>query len=166
MIENILYALKEEKEVPNIDHDAIISWFDADNSELMGKVYTIITDSRVTNKIHPALGEDEVYLFVSEYLLHCIRTNPDDEWSDGRYTAGWDLANWMYHWKKIDMEKVTRVKNALSDIYKNGDINIKNCIITAILEHIFKDQSLRNQFRDWGEDPVLKEGYVSALENS
>lgn len=66
-------------------------WMACEDIEVLGFVYSKLDDHRF--RIEPELSLDEYLRFVRHYYERCLVENPDGEWSDSRYSAGWDLVN-------------------------------------------------------------------------
>jgi hypothetical protein len=54
-------------------------------------------------------------------------------------------------------------KNWLADLFIAGDADLKECIVNAILEHLFEEPALLELFKDRKSDKQLAVAYTDAL---
>lgn len=140
-------------------------WMANQDIEVLAFTYHLLGDHRL--RVEPELSLDEYLKFVRHYYERRFIENPDGEWSDSRYSAGWDLVNVLaFHWDNPQVPKsVTEDwKRWLADIYKKGSQELRTCIVTATLEHLFEQGVFRKFFADWMKDPILRKPYQQALE--
>jgi hypothetical protein len=52
----------------------------------------------------------------------------------------------------------------LGRLYKEGDADIRRCIVHATLEHLFEQEPIRKFFADWKNDEVLAVAHAEASE--
>jgi hypothetical protein len=139
-------------------------WMASRDIEILGFVYSTLGNQKF--RVEPELSLDEYLKFVRNYYERCFFENPDGEWSDSRYSAGWDLVNVLaFQW---DSSQVLRSvmedwKNWLAENYRRGSEEVRTCIISATLEHLFERGTMRKFFADWVKDPVLRTAYEHAL---
>lgn len=139
-------------------------WMASDDIEIQGFVYSHLGNRRFS--VEPPLSLDEYLKFVRHYYERCFFENPDGEWSDSRYSAGWDLVNVLaFQWDSADVPRsaMDDWKDWLADLYKRGSEEVRTCIINATLEHLLEKGSFRKFFADWAKDPVLRTAYEHAL---
>lgn len=143
---DMLWVHPESAEwTPKIDKipgAAFREWITSDDIEILGFAYSMLDDHRLT--VEPALSLDEYLKFVRHYYERCFLENPDNEWSDSRYSAGWDLVNVLaFQWESADVPKsvLENWKQWLADIYKRGSDDVRTCIVTATLEHLLERAS-------------------------
>jgi hypothetical protein len=139
-------------------------WMSSEDIEVLGFVYSNLGDRRF--RIEPQLSLDEYLGFVRHYYERCFVENPDGEWSDSRYSAGWDLVNVLaFQWENSDLPESTMAewKSWLAEIYKRGSEEVRTCIVNATLEHLLEKGAFRKFFADWVQDPVLRKPYEEAL---
>jgi hypothetical protein len=139
-------------------------WMASDDMEVLGYTYHLLGDHRF--HVEPELSLDEYLEFVRRYYKRCFLESPDGEWSDSRYSAGWDLASVLaFQWSNPDVPKSVMEdwKQWLANIYKRGSDDVRRCIVTATLEHLLEQGSFRGFFADWLKDPVLRKAYEEAL---
>ena len=83
---------------------AFRQWMASEDIEVLGFVYSMLDDCRLP--VDPPLSLDEYLRFVRHYYERCFLENPDGEWSDSRYSAGWDLVNVLaFQWDNADVPK-------------------------------------------------------------
>jgi len=147
-----------------IPGEAFRQWMASSNTEILGFAYHLLGDRRF--RVEPALSLDEYLEFVRNYFERCFLESPDGEWSDSRYSAGWDLVNVLaFHWNNPEVPKSVMEdwKRWLADIYKRGPEQVQTCIVTATLEHLLEQGAFRKFFADWMKDPILRKAYEDAL---
>jgi hypothetical protein len=49
-------------------------------------------------------------------------------------------------------------------MYRNGDADLRTCLVTATFEHLFEQRGMPKYFADWKNDPVLAEAYTQAMD--
>lgn len=150
--------------IRTISGDVFRQWTASEDMEVLGFVYSTLGDNKF--RVEPELSLDEYLKFVRNYYERCFFENPDGDWSDSRYSAGWDLVNVLaFHWDSSEVPRSVMEdwKRWLADIYKRGPEEVRTCIINATLEHLLEKGSLRKFFADWVRDPVLKMAYEQAL---
>jgi hypothetical protein len=143
----------------------IREWMKSSDIEILGFTHSLIHNGRF--RIDPPITPAEYTDFVRHYFERCLHENPDGEWSDSRYSAGMDLVNiFVSLWKdeRVPRAIVDELKQWLGQLYKDGDDEIRTCIVHATLEHLLEQRPLRKFFSDWDKDPVLRVAYRQALE--
>jgi len=139
-------------------------WMSIEDIEVLGFVYSTLGNHRF--QLDPGLSLDEYLRFVRHYYERCFIENPDGEWLDSRYSAGWDLVNVLAsHWENPDVPRSVMEdwKRWLGEIYKRSSEEVRICIINATLEHLLEKGVFRKFFSDWIQDPVLRKAYEEAL---
>lgn len=140
-------------------------WLQSDDIEILGFVHGVIDDGRF--RIEPALQLGEYKDFVKHYFERCLQEDPDGDWSDSRYSAGADMVNIFARlWRDscVPREVLKELKNWLGELYKRGDDEIRTCIVTATLEHLFEQKDVRLFFADWKTDGILAIAHREASE--
>jgi hypothetical protein len=139
-------------------------WIKSEDIEVLGHLYLVLNDSRF--HIDPPLSRDEYQKFATHYYERCLLENPEGEWSDNRYSAGWDIVRWFVQlWDDAQVTRSTLIetKEWLGKLYKEGDEALRKCIVTATVEHLFERKEIREFFTDWENDPVLKPAYEEGI---
>lgn len=148
-----------------IDLPDIQQWMSDRDIEVQGILWNLLGRESFRQRIAPPLTFDEINSFFINYYRRCLLENPNGEWSDSRYSAGWALASWfkgLWADNKLSRQYVVDIKNALADFYRKGDEDIRLCIINATLEHLFENKAIARFFKDWTADLVLKVAYEKA----
>jgi len=138
-------------------------WMKDDEIEILGFAGAMIHDGRF--RIEPPLPLQEYVGFEKTYYERCLRESPDGEWSDSRYTAGYDLVNvFAGLWRNPEVPRpiLDELKSWLGRLYKAGDEEMRTCIVHATLEHLVEQKPIREFFSDWSRDTVLKVAYEEA----
>lgn len=135
----------------------------ANDIEALGALYTLLTEQPY--RVEPRIPFLEIIEFVRRYFDRCLREDPRGEWSDSRYSAGWDLVGWfsgLFDDKTVPRETMMGLKQWLGDLYRGADHELRLCIETATLEHLFEHAGIATFFADWEADPALGVGYRAA----
>jgi len=138
-----------------------------DDIEVRGVVYAFITDQRRSQVIEPSLSFDDCFQFLTRYYERCFREDPNSKWADSRFSAGHDFVNWfvsLWNDEAVPRSAIANLKAWLARLYGEGDAALRNCIVTATLEHLFEQQKIRKYFADWEGDPVLGTAFSEAME--
>lgn len=150
-----------------IPRESVLNWMRNDDIEILGAIYTYCTNPKYYNNIDPNLTADDYYQFIKLYFRRCFIENPSGEWTETRYEAGWSLVNWFKtYWKdkSLPREYVSELKDWLADIYLSGDKEIRLCLSTAVLEHLFDNKSISKFFfSDWQSNPILRQAFEEAM---
>lgn len=158
----IVDILMQKRDATIIEMDKVKVWMTSSDIEVLGAVYILITEKVYYKRIKPVLSLDDYTNFLIKYFEQCIIDNPNGEWSDSRYTAGWDFVNWFKIWwndPQIPRENIKLCKLWLKELYLSNNEDIRMAIETAILEHLFDDKEITKYFKDWADDPNLSEAY-------
>jgi hypothetical protein len=150
--------------VKTISRAQVREWMKSNDMEVLGLVCSTITERRFS--IEPDLDLDDYVGFYQRYYGRCLRESPDGDWSDSRWSAGWDLVNVlssMARHNSVPASVMDGWKKWLADLYHNGSEEIRTCIVQATLEHLLEQKHFRKFFADWRNDPVLKVAYEEAL---
>jgi len=140
-------------------------WMASSDIEILGFTHHLVSNRRF--RIEPPVSLPDYIEFTKHYCERCLRENPDGEWSDTRYSAGWDLVNiFASLWKDSSVPRpvLTDLKTWLGQLYKQCDSQIRTCIVQATLEHLFEQKDIRNFFSDWAKDDVLAVAHQEASE--
>ena len=133
--------------------------------EVLGAVYKFVTNKGRSKAIRPALQLEDYYRFMTHYYERCFREDPKGEWADSRYLAGWGLVNWfvsLWNDKEVPRYTIANLKDWLARLYREGDDDLRTCMETATLEHLFERKKIRKYFADWNDDPILGVAFKGA----
>lgn len=165
--EHLAEILAEREETGRIPNSKAQEWMNADDPEALGALYHLLFDRRFTARIDPPLTFEDYQSFARAYFGRCLREDPKGAWVDSRYSAGWDLVGWIASlWKNREVHEAALAdwKRWLAELYKGGDEDLRTCLVTATLEHLFEQPGLPEFFAEWKEDPLLAEAYGQAME--
>jgi hypothetical protein len=140
-------------------------WMVSDDIEVLGAVFRLLHKKDRYTQIQPPLGFADYHIFHLHYYERCILENPDGEWSDSRYLAAHSFVAWFkgtWNDKTVPRLAFGEMKSFLEQLYKNGSEEIRTCIVTGILEHLFEESEIFHFFSDWKDDSRLKSAYEEA----
>jgi hypothetical protein len=139
-------------------------WMASSDIEVLGLAHATVFERRF--RIEPELTLDDYVAFFKHYYGRCFRESPDGEWSDSRWTAGYELVSVLSSlWKHptVPRSVMDGWKKWLADLYKESSQEIRTCIVQATLEHLLEQKDFRKYFSDWRNDSVLRAAYEEAL---
>jgi hypothetical protein len=166
IIDKLWVAPKHAEWTPKTDVVALSDiqrWMSSTDIEILGFTGALLDDRRF--RIEPPITLDDYTKFEKHYYERCLRENPDGEWSDSRYSAGWDLVNIFAHlWRDSSVPRpvLDDLKAWLGRLYKEGDPDIRTCIVQATLEHLFEQEQIREFFADWQDEKILAVAHEEA----
>lgn len=138
-------------------------WMLSADIEVLGFVYAMIHDHRF--RIEPPLPVLEYVPWAKHYYERCFRENPDGDWANSSYSAGWDLVGFfisLWDNETVPRDSLLNLKKWLAKLYFTADEGLRLCIVHATLEHLFERKAIRKYFSDWQQDPVLAPAYKEA----
>jgi len=138
-------------------------WMDSGDMEVLGFIDALIHDRRF--RVEPALPIFDYVRWVIHYYGRCFRENPDGQWSDSSYSAGWDFVGiFISLWDDdtVPRSHLLELKSWLADLYRTADDRLRTCIVHASLEHLYERKPIRKYFSDWLSDPILAAAYNEA----
>lgn len=166
LIERLWFAPENAEWKPKTDVlllSDLKEWMESDDIEVLGFTNAMIHDGRF--RIDPPLGVEDYLAWVKRYYGRCFLENPDGEWSDSSYSAGWDLVGvFITLWdnKTVPRELLQALKRWIGELYKKGDDRLRTCLVNATLEHLFERKPIRKYFADWQHDATLVVAYDQA----
>jgi hypothetical protein len=156
-------ALVSDQRIPRLE---VLLWIDRSKDiQTLSKLYRLTRERYY--QIQPDLGKDATCGLVQRYLLQCIRENViDDNEVEGRWGAAQSLHIWFCHLvQKNDSTEILKgAAEAVTDMFRAGDKDIRDAIETGFLEHALETEALRPYFAHWSTDPRLRESWERALE--
>lgn len=168
VVPEIVQEFAPENSQREIPKTRVFGWMASDDIEAMGATYHLVTDGVHAARIQPPLMLDEVKGFFLRYYARCFREDPDTDWADSRYTAGYGLMVWfksMWHDdSKVPGSVFEEIKIWLADLYRGSDADVRLAIVHASLEHLFEEKQIKKFFLDWRDDPILSEAYAEAAQ--
>src|SRR5690348_9455513 len=69
----------------------LLKWMKSDDVEVLGFLDGLLHDGRF--RVEPSLSDSQYVNWVKHYFGRCFRENPDGEWCDSSYSAGWTLVH-------------------------------------------------------------------------
>jgi hypothetical protein len=145
--------------------DDVRVWMASDDIELLGFTHHLLSNRRF--RIEPPISMGEYVVFTKLYCERCFKENPDGEWSDSSYSAGYDLVNifaGLWNDGAVPRTVLADLKDWMGKLYKSGDSEMRICIVNATLEHLFEQKKIRAFFSDWQKDETLRIAYSEASE--
>jgi hypothetical protein len=150
-----------------IRREDVSRWMSAADLEAQGALFTLLMTGSHHTRIEPPLQFGDCHSFVMQYFERCLREDPDGDWSDTRYTAGWSLVTWfkgLWFDSAIPRSALADLKAWIGGLYREGDEDIRTCLVTATLEHLFEEPAIVKYFADWRNDDELKRAFDEAME--
>ena len=169
-LNEIVRELKMNESIPRTEHisSARLKQLMAnDDIEVLGVIYAFISDPQRSGVIKPPLSFHDSFQFMTRYYERCFREDPNSKWADSRFSAGHDLVNWftkLWNDKHVPRSALADLRTWLAVLYREGDAALRNCIVTATLEHLLEQKKIRKYFADWESDPILTTAYSEAME--
>jgi hypothetical protein len=137
----------------------------SDDIETLGALCHLLDKAAFRERIEPPLSFDEHQALFLRFYERCLLEDPKGEWSGSRYEAGWSLAGWfrtLWNDAAVPRAKLFEIKRLLGRLYKEGDRDVRTCIVNATLEHLFEERRIASYFKDWTKDPLLAQAYSDA----
>lgn len=150
-----------------IRREDVRRWMLTEDAEAQGALFSLLMDPSHFSRITPSLELADYHSFVMRYLERCLKENPDGEWSDSRYSAGWSLVNWfrgLWTDSTVPRHVTAELKDWIASMYRDGNEVVRTCLVNATLEHLFEEADIARYFSDWQRDPTLQEAYAHAME--
>jgi len=150
-----------------IPASTVVEWMRTTDLEALGALQVLISDPRHAGRIVPRLSFDAVFEFTMRYSERCILENPQaGQWASSCYLVGHDLVRWflrMWDDPLVARQRLGEIKSRLARLHKSGDIDVRECIVNGILEHLFERNDVAAYFIDWKADSELGQAYDDAL---
>ncbi len=167
-LEEIRGLLQSDQSIPGA---RLAEWLALDDREVLGACHEILTEhfDRLDTKgktrfAHPS---EFVCARLLHYFRRCLMENRPGEFAANRHQAGRAVYNWFLALSALDtVERSTfdDLKRMLGEVYKSGGAEVRNCVVTSCLEHLFESRRIAEYFTDWAGDPALEAAYDEALE--
>jgi len=96
------------------------------------------------NRIEPNLESVETCALIQRYLLRCIGENPQGGTALNRYEAAGELEAWFDHLAGMEDKRdiLHRVVAGVTELFLNGDDDVRRAIETGFLEHVLEQRTL------------------------
>lgn len=144
----------------------ILALMDSEEAEVLGAIYVFLAKSGIS-AVTPPLTRNQYHDFLERYYERCLREDPTGEWVCSRYQAGWDIVNWfmaVWNTREVPPAEIGAIKRWIEGIYLSGDEDLRLCLETATLEHLFEVAKVRKYFSDWQRKATLAAAYDRALD--
>ena len=162
-----LQAVSEGRARSPIARETVLRWMASDDLEALGAVYLFVSDRAYYAALDKPLGFRQAGGFVLIYLGRCIAEDPSGDWALSRYSAGREVYRLFKAWWNdggVDPDFLAAAQRWLAGLYLGGDPGVRDCLITATLEHLFEEPRIADAFRPWRDDTVLGPAYDEALD--
>jgi hypothetical protein len=149
-----------------IEKTLVLAWMQDSDLEVISAVSCHISKKEITDRITPQLKFNETFAFLLHLYGRSLKEDTSGEWAESRYGAGREVVALIKSlWKnnKINAEQFVKFKKWLADLYLTGDLELKECIVNSILEHLFEEPDLMAEFHDWKSNTELSSAYEDAL---
>ncbi len=117
-------------------------------------------------RVTPPLTREELSRFVLAYATDCIRARVmEGEWAHSPFFAAYLVCDWFVHlWEEQPrpVALLAQFRDRFAALYREGDRYQRDVIVCGILEHLPRPRSIRQFFRNWHEDAVLREALIEA----
>ena len=122
-------GLVEGQPAPDrIARENIMRWMSSADIEVQGAVYALIHEGAHYTKTDPYLTFENYHAFHMAYYARCFQENPDGEWAQTRYEAGWDFTSWfkgIWSDESTPRAALQELRRWLEVIYANGDEEVR-----------------------------------------
>lgn len=149
-----------------INKAQVLEWMQDSDLEVIAAISCYISKKDITDRITPQLKFNETFEFLLHLYARSLKENSPGEWAESRYGAGREvvaLIKSLWSNDEISIGQFDKFKKWLADLFITGDSDLKECIVNAILEHLFEEPTLLAQFEDWKSDPRLAAAYSDSL---
>jgi hypothetical protein len=166
MLTEIVEQLEAAPEVATeIPVSQVHRWMDSKDIDILGATSVFLSKAACVRRVYPHLSFEQVFNFLLPYYVRCLREDPDSEWANSRYSAGWDMVRWFVSmWDdEREIKYLEVIKSSLAELYREGPPELRLCIEVAIIEHMFEREEIRKFFEAWKDDPALGSAYDGGI---
>jgi hypothetical protein len=152
-----------------IGAEDVRQWLESNDIEVLGAAFRLLHNPEQYTRVSPPLTFNDYRNFHIKYFARCLREDPKGDWCESRYLAGHSLVRWfkgLWSDQDIPREALAELKALLGQLAKEPDEGLRNCILTAVLEHLFEDEDILAFFSEWKEDRGLRSIYDEAREEA
>jgi hypothetical protein len=138
-------------------------WVNAPDREVQGALFDLLFEH--SESIEPLPAEEKNNFFLT-YLERCLREDVQGQYVEGRYAAGHSVRAWFQRqWieRQVNKHTLEEIRNMLARLCREGNAELADAIITAILEHLFSNPEIAGFFDEWKNDHALSSIYQEAL---
>jgi hypothetical protein len=148
-----------------VAREKVVAWAASPDLEVQGALYLCLADAQLRDRVDPELTESEFVDFALSYFDQCIQADSSGDFAHGRYEAGWDLVGIFRNvWSNFAACPVPpeRIKAFLAKQYQDGEVPVREFVVTAVLEHLFEVPEIASYFKDWLASEPLSSAYREA----
>jgi hypothetical protein len=169
------FGTKESSARHRVAREKVSAWAASPDLEVQGALYLCLADTQLRARVDPELTESEFVDYALSYFDRCIQADSSGDFAHGRYEAGWDLVGIFRNvWSNFAASPVPaeRIKAFLARQYLDGDVPVREFVVTAVLEHLFEVPEIESYFKDWlASDPLRSayreaKGYAATLQSA
>lgn len=149
-----------------VPREKVERWMQSGDINVQGAVYNFILEEKCLSRVQPPLEFEDYNQYILNFYERCIIENPDTEWVLSRYIAGYEFVNyfkWAWNIPELNRKVLEGFKKWLGDLYKRGNEEVRICIITSIIEHLFENKNISKFFNNWKEDLILQTAYSEGM---
>lgn len=151
----------------NIPLEQVRLWMKDRDMEVQGAVAHIMTDPSLYERVQPSLEDSDYENFLPGYYERCLKDDPEGRWADSRYGAAWLIAEWFVAVPAdedvSDQPFLDILRDVLARVYKDGGEDVRESIVTGVLNPVLEEARWRPYFEVWREDSALRDAYEAAL---
>lgn len=164
--DSLLKLAESSEEVGgNIPADFLRKGIGSNDLETNGLIFQMLHTANIYRRVTPPLTLDDFQSLHIKYLPRCMKERGNSEWRQSPYLAAQSLVQWFRHlWadRQQNASYLTDWREALGQLYREGDNDVRDCVVCGVLEHLFGGEPIRDFFDSWKDDPVLRDAYNDA----
>jgi hypothetical protein len=163
----IVEILAQIDSTESIPRTTALAWLHSDNLEVQGAAEYVLMERGASRRVDPDLSVRDYVDFMMPYYERCLKENPDGEYAPSSFMAGAEIVGGFLHlWRdgSTPREWLAEMRDWLERLYREGGTEMRGCLETATLEHLFEYREIAEFFASWQEDPILAPGYAAAME--
>ena len=167
-LKDVISTFQDEKANEPVQLAVVTKWMNSADMEVIGALDCFLFQKNHHLRVQPIIPVAEQQRFKLRYLEHCLVSKVESQWVDDRYSAAHDLRSLFFDlWDKKDQIPpgfLDELVHLLERLYRNGDEELRSCLVGSVLEHLFERSAIRKRFQNWEKDPVLQEAYSQAMQ--
>ncbi len=122
-------------------------------------------------RIVSEIDKHKCYGAIVRYYLLCVKQTPDSQSAGtvhSRFEAAHELSALLVHWSQLPEapqrnEWCEFIVSGVTDLFVEGNEEVRNVIETGFLEHVFEHADLMRLFSSWKVNSTLAPAYEAAL---
>lgn len=151
-----------------INKSKIQEWMESDDENVLGLLLHAV--SREWGRIQPGLTRAEYGDLVLSVLRAAVENKSEKKTSYALspYEAGYSFATWAAEainqatLEPQIIEVLTRAKEVLAVLYRNGQESQRRSVVDGVLEHLFEIPEIQRLFANWQSQSDLLPAYEEA----